>query len=119
MRWRIWLATNPVAVSSTMALLLASRPAMKANIMGTPRPRPAAPPMAPMNRTCVPVSAPMPWIMPTPNAVRAPYEAISMGSTWACPCRRAMSERHPWRTQAKTSIQRLRRRNSCPCRTYW
>ena len=50
---------------------------MKATIIGRPRPRLAAPPTPAMSSTCDPVSAPTPWIIPTPKAVRTPYELIS------------------------------------------
>ena len=66
---------------------------MKARIMGTPSPTLAAPPMAAMISTWLPVSAPMPWIIPTPKAVRGPYALASSGSTCSCPWIRAPSQR--------------------------
>ena len=53
-----------------------------------------APPTAAMSRTWEPVSAPIPWIIPTPNAVRGPYELISSGSTCSWPWSRAPNRRH-------------------------
>ena len=61
----------------------------KAKSIGTPSPALAAPPTAAISKTCVPVSAPIPWIIPTPNAVRVPYELISSGSTCSWPWIRA------------------------------
>ena len=55
-----------------MIVFETSSPTMNASIIGIPRPAPAAPPTAAMISTCVPVSAPTPWIIPTPNAVRFP-----------------------------------------------
>ena len=66
-----------------------------ANSIGTPRPALDAPPTAAISRTCVPVSAPMPWIIPTPNEVLAPYELISSGSTCSWPWSRAWRRRQP------------------------
>ena len=66
----------------TMAKFEMSRPRTKANSIGTPRPALDAPPTAAMRRTCVPVSAPMPWIIPTPNdvprAVRAHLQRLDV-----------------------------------------
>ncbi len=45
---------------------------MNASIIGIPSPTLDAPPTAAMISTWLPVSAPTPWIIPTPNAVRDP-----------------------------------------------
>ena len=69
---RTWPATNPVAEITTMTVLAATSPTQKVSSIGMPSPAPDAPPTAAMSSACEPVSAPMPWIMPTPNAVRRP-----------------------------------------------
>ena len=56
--------------------------------------------------------------IPTPKAVRVPYELISSGSTCSWPWSRACSRRQPYRAPSKTSIQRLRIRNVSPARAY-
>src|SRR5512143_1366233 len=98
MRCRKRLAMNPVAVMKTTIELATRSPMMNASIIGNPRPCVDAPPMAAISSTCVPVSAPTPWIIPTPYAVRTPYDDISMGSTCSCPCTRASSRRQAKRT---------------------
>ena len=84
---------------------------MKAAIIGMPRPCDDAPPIAAMNSTCVPVSAPMPWIMPTPNAVRTPYEDISIGSTCSCPWSCDWNRRQAYLKESKTILQHCARIN--------
>ena len=57
---------------SVIRLLEVSRPTRNASRTTTPAPFPLAPAAARKIRTCVGVSAPTPWIIPTPNAVRRP-----------------------------------------------
>ena len=71
-RSRAWLETKPTELTSTIPKFEMSRPRTKAKSIGMPSPALDAPPTAAIRSTWVPVSAPTPWIIPTPNDVRAP-----------------------------------------------
>ena len=109
---------KPDALTTATSVFESRSPTTKAKRMTTPV-VPVTPATPARRSACDPVSAPMPWIIPTPNAVFGPYCVACADCTCSCPWMRAWSAPQPYFTKSNTSIQRLRSRNSPLPRRYW
>ena len=85
---------NPDALTTATSVFDASRPTMKASRITIPV-TPVTPAIPARRRACDPVSAPTPWIIPTPNAVFGPYCDACTEGVCSCPWIRACSAPHP------------------------
>src|SRR5438093_1059203 len=98
---------KPDALTTATSVFEISSPTTNARRMTTPV-TPVTPATPARSNACDPVSAPTPWIMPTPNAVLGPYCVECADGVCSWPWMRACTRSHASRARSKTSIQRLR-----------
>src|SRR3989475_5039158 len=96
---------NPDALTTATRVFETSRPTTKASRMTIPV-TPVTPAMPARSSACDPVSAPTPWIIPTPNAVFGPYWVAWTEGVCSWPWIRAWSrsEEHTSELQSQSNL---------------
>ena len=79
---------KPLALMTATSVFERSSPTTNASSTRMPV-VPVAPAIPASRSACEPVSAPMPWIIPTPKAVRGPYCVECADGLCSCPWMRA------------------------------